>query len=97
MKIRIIQLPDIDKYKDLPQEYDDYGRFGETNNGAFYVYGIHSSHLTNTRIGGYWAVDKKYNVLFLSPRTSRIGFDEFIIELIKNKNFIKIVKMAGVR
>jgi hypothetical protein len=95
MKIKVTQLPDIDKYRDLSHEYDDYGRFGVTLDNHFYVLPIHSSHLARTNIGGYWAVNRKTNTLFVSPRNIILGFEEFILSIIKNGNFNKIVRAAG--
>ena len=95
MKIQIRQLPDIDKYRDMPSWLDDYGRFGETHKG-FYVLPIHSSHMPNTKNGGYWGINKKMNILYLSPRNITIGFEEFVRYAIHTGNIIeKIIKIAG--
>ncbi len=79
LKIIFIQLPDINKYSSLPEQYDDYGRFGLFNNGGFYYLGLMSSHLPNTKIGGYWASDKQNNILYISPRNT--GIDEEFMKM----------------
>jgi len=95
MKIKIIRLPDINKYSQLPQEYDNYGRFGLTNDGNFYCCGIHSSHSGNTRIGGYWASDKKNKILYLSARGNTEDFP-MLVEYIGKADKLKcLLKIAG--
>lgn len=68
MRIQITRLPDINSRQLLPPEYDNYGRFGKTVNGNFYVHGICSSHDSGTLLGGYWAINRKDGILYLSPR-----------------------------
>ena len=98
MKNIIIRtLPDINRYKALPEEYDDYGRFGMTHRGSFYCLGISTSHLPNTEIGGYWASNKQDNILYLSPRGSRVGFEEFVNELIESGKIKIIASKAGIK
>ena len=83
MKVEIKRLPDINSYTHLPDEYSEYGRMGLTFNGRFYVLGIHSSHPAYTKIGGYWAVDRNRETLYLSARGCAEGFGvfaKFIIE-----------------
>ena len=95
MKIIIMRLPDINSFRDLPEEYDNYGRFGFTNNGSFYVSPIHSSHAGNTKIGGYWATSK--GQLHLSPRGSMMGFDKVVNDVTQNNYLNKILRVAGLR
>lgn len=95
MKIKIKHLPDINSYRHLPDEYENYGRFGLTNNNNFYVSGIHSQHARNTAIGGYWATSSKDDILYLSPRGVKDGFEKFIANIINDGRINKILKMAG--
>lgn len=97
MKVMIGQLPDINDYRQLPQHYDDYGRFGITNNGNFYVYGIKSSHDNNTKTGGYWACNKAHDILMLSPRGTSIGFEDFVKEIIARGYVDNIRRLAGLK
>jgi hypothetical protein len=95
INIEITRLPDITSYKHLDAEFDDYGRFGITNAGAFYVQPIQSSHLPNTKDGGYWAVKRDTKTLFLSPRGCTMGFEEFVKDIIDNLLIKKIYRKAG--
>jgi len=90
IKIEIIRLPDINDYRHLPAEYDDYGRFGVTRSEFFYVLGIRSSHDRQTCIGGYWAVSHARDVLYLSPRGAALGFEEFVAELVRDGRIAEI-------
>jgi len=87
MKIIIKRLPDINSYMDLPGDYADYGRFGMTRSGRFYMLGIHSSHPADTETGGYWAVNSKGDVLYLSARGCSEGFESFV-KFIIDKGYI---------
>jgi hypothetical protein len=94
MKIRKIQLPDVHR---VPDGFDDYGRFGMTEDGRFFVLSAHSCHPAKTVEGGYWAVNRKTQTFFISPRNISIGFDEFVLNIIKNGKFKQILKMAGIK
>lgn len=97
MKIVQRQLPDINKFQQLPTEYDNYGRFGITTNGSFFVCGIHSSHASNTKIGGYWACDLANNILYLSPRGNSLDFKELCEYILREGKLQEIIKISGVK
>jgi len=96
-KILIQALPDIHNFQQLPKEYDNYGRFGETNRGNFYTCGIHTQHANNTKIGGYWAVNKEKDTLYVSPRGNKLEFEEFVQKIIDTGKIREIYKMAGLK
>jgi hypothetical protein len=90
MKIQIKTLPDIHSYRQIPKEYDRYGRFGITTRDFFFVLPVHSQHPNNTKIGGYWAYNESLDTLYLSPRGASFGFKEFIMTISNNElNSIK--------
>lgn len=92
--IIVKRLPDINKERNLPEEYTKYGRFWITNN-IFHCVGIASSHPSNIEIGGYWATNGKD--LFLSPRGSIIGFDEIVNEIKSNRIWLrKLISISGI-
>jgi hypothetical protein len=99
LQIIFTQLPDIDKYVNLPKQYDDYGRFGLRDNGMFYYLGLMSCHMPNTKIGGYWACDKKENILYLSPRNTGLDkeFVNFYNEILENGRIKLIIARSGLR
>jgi hypothetical protein len=70
------RLPDINRNRDLPPEYEEYGRFAVLNNGRFWNGDIRSSHPPNTRDGFYWAI--RGSTLFLSPRGSTYNWPQVI-------------------
>ncbi len=97
VNIKIVRLPDITNYKYLDNKFDDYGRFGLTYRNAFYVHGIQSSHLQNTKDGGYWAVNKKTRTLYLSPRGANLGFELFVNNILRTSKIDQICRKAGLK
>lgn len=93
MKIQIKTLPDIHNYRQLPNEYNSYGRFGITTRDSFFVLPIHSSHPANTKIGGYWAYSESNDTLYLSPRGASIGFIDFV-KTITNEELNNIMRLC---
>ena len=95
MKIMIIRQPDISSYLYLDEEYGSYGRFGLTNSGTFYVLPLDSSHPENTLIGGFWAVNRVKEILYLYPREAAPDFEIFIKDIIESRQIYDIVNAAG--
>jgi hypothetical protein len=60
------RLPDISKARNIPRQYENYGRFAVLNNGAKWFDYANSSHPTGTKEGFYWAISR--NILYISPR-----------------------------
>ncbi len=84
-----VRLPDINSYRNLPAEYEDYGRFAVLNSGNLWNGPIASSHPGTTYEGFYWARCK--DTLFLSPRGSTMNWpgimtDDLIRRLIRKLN-----------
>lgn len=72
------RLPDINRANQMPDDLSEYGRFGITTSGSFFVLGIQSSHPSNTKTGGYYAVSKEGNILILSPRGVAADWEHFV-------------------
>ena len=85
------RLPDIDSYKALPPEYDDYGRFAVLRTGAIWNGPITSSHPPMTRDGFYWALSG--DTLSLSPRGSTMGWPQ----IMTNKLIRWIARRIGLK
>ena len=72
------RLPDLKK---IPEEYDNYGRFGIDNKDNYFFSFAASSHPRNTKEGFYWAIKNDY--LYISPRGCTLNWENYI-----NKNII---------
>jgi len=97
MEIRIIRQPDINSYLSLSDEFGNYGRFGITNSGAFYVLPVNTAHLNNTLIGGFWAANRVKDILYLYPRGDISEFEFFVQDIIESKQIEDIAEAAGLR
>jgi hypothetical protein len=60
-------------------------------NGRFYILGIHSPHPADTRIGGYWALSNRGDVLYLSARGCSEGFESFVRFIIEQGYIDKLI------
>ncbi len=84
------RLPDVSDFKSVG-DYDSYGRVAWLRGGYYWFGGLHSSHPTTTEWGMYWAI--KGNILFLSPRGARFGWENGI-----NQNLLSFLqKNIGTR
>ncbi len=59
------RLPDIEQTSELPDDLEEYGRFGLLRSGAFWFGDIHSSHPPATENGFYWGLAG--DRLYISP------------------------------
>ena len=74
------RLPDINRESQMPDDLSEYGRFGITTSGAFFVSGIQSSHPSNTKTGGYFAISSDGNTLILSSRGVAADWAHFVTD-----------------
>ena len=92
------RLPDTHT---IPDEFDNYGRFGVTNSGHWFFRLASSSHLSTTKEGFYWAINYREDKLFISPRGSDMNWKHLIDEttilwiLEKLKLKYKEIKIIG--
>jgi len=71
------RLPNVDVPEQVPGDLRQYGRFGYTNNGEFFMASERTSHPMDTREAGYFGLSRDSKTLFLSPRGASLDFESF--------------------
>ena len=69
------RLPDIHHESQVPADLVEYGRFGVTDRETQFVSPVQSSHPSNTKFGGYYAIGRN-GFLYLSPRGASLHFGD---------------------
>ena len=72
------RLPDINKYNNIPEDLERYGRCAILRSGSFWYGEVNSSHPPSTQEVFYWAISG--NILYFSPRGSAYRWEENITD-----------------